>query len=614
MARRRHWSGILLLAAVALICTDPTRADERPPNVIVILADDLGMAELGCTGSERIRTPNLDRLAARGMLFSRAYSGSTVCAPSRCTLLTGLHTGHAQIRDNGEVPNFSGRPGAPGTEEIGAWREPPEPDGMWGGQRGLLAGTETIARVLQRAGYATCGVGKWGLGGPGSDGVPTKQGFDTWLGYLCQRNAHNYYPRYLVRDEERLTLEGNDRGLTGAHYATDLMLEHALGFIRDNTERPFFLYYATPVPHLALQVPDDSLAEYTARWSADDDQPYEGGKGYLPHPRPRAAYAAMVTRFDRNMGRLFDELENLGIADETVIFMTSDNGSTFALGGYDPQFFQGTGGLRGHKTNLYEGGIRVPFIAAWPGRIGAGSTSDTIVANWDLFPTIAALTGAAPDAPTDGIDLTPVLLGTGEAPERDHLYWEFHSGGGWQVVRRGKWKAIRRGFKKDPDAAIALYDLDADPTETTDLAGHHPDVVEAMAAIMRREHTPSPVQRWNIAGPSASGTSPNVVIIFADDLGYGDVGVFGAEPSVTPNVDRMATEGMRFTDFYVAQPVCSASRAALLTGCYPNRLGITGALGPGAKRGLHPDETTLAELCKTRGYATGVFGKWHLGH
>ncbi len=470
---------------------------ERPPNVIVILADDLGVAELGCTGSQRINTPNLDRLAAAGMRFTRAYSGSTVCAPSRCALLTGLHTGHAQIRDNAEMPNYSEPPSAQGTGELGAWQEPPEPHGLWGGQRALAAGTETISRVLQRAGYATCGVGKWGLGGPGSDGVPLKQGFDTWLGYLCQRNAHNYYPRYLVRDEARLALVGNSRGLTGARYAPDLMLEHALDFVRANAERPFFLYYATPVPHLALQVPDDSLAEYAARWSADDDAPYDGGKGYLPHPRPRAAYAAMVTRFDRDMGRLFVELETLGIADDTVIFMTSDNGSTFAIGGYDPEFFDGTGGLRGHKVNLYEGGLRVPLIATWPGRIAAGSMDDTLVAGWDLFPTIVSLAGAETGARTDGIDLTPVLLGTGQPASRDHLYWEFHAGGGWRAVRQGRWKAIQRHVRKDPDAPIALYDLRDDPNETTDVAADHPELVAALIEIMRAEHTRSPVKGWN---------------------------------------------------------------------------------------------------------------------
>ena len=489
---------VILYVAVALVCVGHARAGERPPNVIVILADDLGLRELGCTGSRRIRTPNLDRLAAHGMRFRRAYAGSTVCAPSRCALLTGLHTGHAQIRDNDEMPNFTGRPGAPGTEPISAWKEPPEPDGMWGGQRSLEPGTETIARMLRRAGYATCGVGKWGLGGPGSAGVPTKQGFDTWLGYLCQRNAHNYYPRYLVRDnDERLTLRGNDRGRTGARYAPDLMLGHALWFVRQNAERPFFLYYATPVPHLALQVPADSLAEYTTRWSAEDDPPYDGDKGYLPHTRPRAAYAAMVTRFDRDMGRLFAELDILGISNDTIIFLTSDNGATFRLGGYDPEFFKGTGRLRGHKTNLYEGGLRVPFIAKWPSRIAMGSTSDVLVASWDLLPTIATLTGAMTDAPTDGIDLTPVLLGTGEVASRDHLYWEFHSGGGWQVVRRGEWKAIRRNASKNPEAPIELYDLDMDPGETSDVAAGHPDIVEAMSDIMRREHTPSPVERWN---------------------------------------------------------------------------------------------------------------------
>lgn len=492
-----------VLAALVLLAVAPAgaaadRADApRRPNVILIFADDLGLAELGCTGSTRIRTPNLDRLRERGMLFTQAYSGSTVCAPSRCTLITGLHTGHAQVRDNGETPNLTGPRGAEDTHEIGGWQEPPEPNGLWGGQRPLESGTETLPRVLQRAGYATGAVGKWGLGGPGTEGVPTRQGFDTWLGFLCQRNAHNYYPRYLIRDEERLALPGNDRGLTGAQYAPDLMLEHALAFVRDHRARPFFLYYATTVPHLALQVPDDSLAEYTAQWSEEEDPPYEGGKGYLRHPRPRAAYAAMITRFDRDMGRLFDELERLGIADDTIVFMTSDNGSTFKLGGYDPEFFRGTGGLRGHKTNMYEGGIRVPLIAAWPGHIAPGSASDAIVANWDLMPTIAALCGAEVRTELDGIDLSPALLDTGALADRAYLYWEFHSGGGWQTVRLDRWKGIRHGLKQDPAVPVALYDLDSDPRETTDVAAEYPDVVARIEAIMRAARTESPVKGWN---------------------------------------------------------------------------------------------------------------------
>ena len=467
---------------------------ERPPNIILVMADDLGAAELGCTGSTTIRTPNIDALRAKGMLFTNAYSGSTVCAPSRCTLLTGLHTGHAQVRDNHEQRNHSGRPGAAGTERLDAWVTPPSPDGRWGGQLALAENTETLARVLHREGYATCGLGKWGLGGPASKGHPNEQGFDHWFGYLCQRNAHNYYPTHLDRNGSRVDLEGNDRGLTGDQYATDLMADEAVEFVRAHADEPFFLYYATPVPHLALQVPDDSLADYQGIW---DDPPYEGGQGYLPHPEPRAAYAAMVTRFDRDMGRLFDTLDELGLADETIILVTSDNGSTFDLGGYDPEFFDGTGGLRGAKTWLHEGGVRVPLVVAWPGRIDPGSSSDLPVANWDFFPTLISLAGGTTTASLDGIDFSPVLLDEGDAPAREGLYWEYHSRGGMQAARLGDWKGLRVDAHGAPEAPLQLFDLKNDPNETTDLAASHPEIVARIDAFMAKSRTTSDIPRWN---------------------------------------------------------------------------------------------------------------------
>ncbi len=487
-------STLLSVLGLAVPVVGSTSEPDRPPNIILVMTDDLGLAELGCTGSTRIDTPNIDRLRDRGMLLVNGYSGSTVCAPSRCTLLTGRHTGTAQIRDNGETPNFTGDPGAPGTEEISGWKAPPMPGGWWGGQRGLEPGTETIATALKRRGYATYMAGKWGLGGPKLGSMPTDHGFDGFIGYLCQRNAHNFYPTYLVEDGEKLILEGNDRGLVGKQYSTDLMIDRSVEFIGEHADQPFFLYYATPVPHLALQVPDDSLAEYAGRWP---ETPYEGGKGYLPNETPRATYAAMVTRFDRNVGMMLDELERQGIADDTIVVVTSDNGSTFGIGGYDPPFFDGTGGLRGHKCNLYEGGIRVPFIVAWPGRIEADSSDPTPVANWDLMPTLLSMAGAESDATMDGIDFSPVLLGSGPAPLRDHLYWEFHAGGGLQAVRMGKWKGVRNGVHRDPETAVELYDLEIDPFETTDVSAEHPEVAARVLAIMREEHTVSPVPNWN---------------------------------------------------------------------------------------------------------------------
>ena len=491
------------------------------------MADDLGAAELGCTGAEHIRTPNLDRLFAGGMRFSNGYSGSTVCAPSRCTLLTGRHTGNAQVRGNGEIPNLTGDPGAEGTREMGAWVAPPMPDGWWGGQRPLGEGSETIATALKRKGYATFAAGKWGLGGPLTEGLPTRQGFDEWIGYLCQRNAHNYYPTYLSKNEGKVILDGNDRGLIGKQYATDLMVDAAVDFVETHADEPFFLYYATPVPHLALQVPEDSIAEYRGKW---DETPYPGGKGYLPHPEPRAAYAAMVTRMDRNIGRILDAVKQAGVENDTIVIFTSDNGSTFNLGGYDPEFFNGTGGLRGHKCNLYEGGIRVPLAFSWPGHIKAGSESELPVANWDFFPTIMGLAGGSTDAELDGIDISPELLGTGSAPDRNHLYWEYHPGGGLQAVRMGKWKGVRTGLNLNPGSPVQLFDLEADPNETADISQDHPEIARRIHDIMLAEHSRSEVPAWNFprkaddAGADRTWSGEGDGVSFASAANWGEAG------------------------------------------------------------------------------------------
>ncbi|MCK4872927.1 MAG: sulfatase-like hydrolase/transferase [Phycisphaerales bacterium] len=469
-------------AAAALALPRSIFADERQarkPNIIFIMADDLGYAELGCCGQRKIRTPNLDRLAAEGVRFTQFYSGSTVCAPSRCCLLTGKHTGHAYIRDNGELPT----------------------EGQWP----LPHDTPTIGRMLQRAGYATGAIGKWGLGGPGSTGEPNQQGFDHWFGYLCQRQAHNYYPTYLWRNGQKVPLDnptfsahqrldgvpdapgGFDR-FNGSSYAPDLMINEALEFVRENQKRPFFLYYATIVPHLAIQVPEDSLAEYGGKWP---ETPYLGDRGYLPHPTPRAGYAAMVTRMDRDIGRLLDLLEELGLADDTLVMFTSDNGATFDIGGYDPEFFEGTGPLRGHKTNLYEGGIRVPLIAHWPGHIRPGTTTSHVAALWDVLLTLAEVAGVQPRSDTDGVSFLPTLLGQSAQKQHPYLYWEFRSGGGSQAVRMGRWKGLRRNLTRQRNAPIELYDLETDIGETKNLADQHPEIVHKIARIMQSARTES---------------------------------------------------------------------------------------------------------------------------
>lgn len=477
----RCFSGILISLALTVSRSfaqqSPPSETDVKPNIIFILADDLGYGELGCYGQTKIKTPNIDRLAGEGMRFTQHYSGSPVCAPSRCTLLTGKHTGHAYVRDN---------------KEMGGWG-PDEPEG----QLPLPADAITIATLLQAHGYATGGFGKWGLGGPGSTGHPNKQGFDHWYGYLCQRVAHNYYPTHLWRNDEKHILQGNeyfaahqriaeapadpegyDR-FRGEQFAPDLMIGEALQFVREHRDEPFFLYYATPVPHVAIQVPDDSLGPYLGAW---EETPYLGNRGYLPHPTPRAAYAAMISRMDRDVGSLLALLDELGLADNTIVMFSSDNGPTFN-GGSDAKFFESAGPLRGLKTSLYEGGIRVPLIVRWPGKTPARSVTEHISAFWDFLPTICEVTGIDVPSGIDGVSMLPTLLGN---PQREHayLYWEYK---GHQVVRQGRWKAIR---KKGLDA-IELYDLQSDIAESRDVAADQEALVARLRQIMQQARTES---------------------------------------------------------------------------------------------------------------------------
>jgi arylsulfatase A-like enzyme len=469
------------------IAADPA-PDPARPNIVYVLADDLGYHELGCYGQRKIRTPNLDRLAREGMRFTRHYSGSPVCAPSRCVLLTGRHTGHAVIRGN---------------REMGGWG-PEEPEGQWP----LPASEVTIAELLRERGYATAAVGKWGLGGPGSTGHPLHQGFDRFYGYLCQRVAHNYYPTHLWRNHDVDVLHGNrhfrahqrldeppgdaagyDR-YRGADYAPKAMADEAVRFlrshVRDHSDQPFFLYYASPIPHVALQVPDEDVAAYPVEW---DPEPYLGQRGYLPHPRPRAAYAAMITYLDRNVGRLLDALDELGVADDTLVMFSSDNGTTYA-GGCDRAFFESLGSLRGTKGTVHEGGLRVPMIARWPGRIEAGTVTDHVSAFQDVLPTVMEITGGVVPEGLDGVSFAPTLLGRHGQREHDHLYWEYPERDGQQAVMIGDWKGVRRNLQKD-DLTIRLYDLATDADETTDVAAAHPDLVARIRRIMDEDRVPS---------------------------------------------------------------------------------------------------------------------------
>ena len=441
-------------------------AKKRRPNIVYIIADDLGYAEVGCYGQKKIKTPNIDRLATEGMKFTQHYSGNPVCAPSRCVLMTGKHSGHSQVRANKQVGGQEG------------WKL----GSTIGGQWPLEAGTVTVAKILKEAGYTTGAFGKWGLGRVGTTGEPNKQGFDHFFGYICQRQAHTYYPNHLWRDGEVEWIEGNKDGKEGA-YSHDLIADEALKFVKANKDRPFFLYVPFTIPHVALQVPEDSLSEYKGKWP---DPPYTGDKGYFPHPNPRACYAGMVTRMDRDVGRIMSLLKELNLEDNTIFIFTSDNGPTFN-GGSDSEFFESARPLRGLKGSVYEGGIRVPFIVRWPGRVKAGSTGEHVCAFWDFLPTCCEVIGVNAPADIDGISILPTLLGQRRKQKKhEYLYWELR---GRQGVRMGRWKAVRI----NPNKKIQLYDLDKDIGEQNDVAGANPDIVTKMAEIMRTGRTESEV-------------------------------------------------------------------------------------------------------------------------
>lgn len=467
-------------------------AEGKKPNIIFILADDLGYGDIGAYGQTKIRTPNLDRMAAEGMKFTAHYSGSNVCAPSRCALLSGKHPGHGYIREN---------KGGMGPDKEG---QEPVPEGA------LL-----LPLALKKLGYTLGCFGKWGLGPIASSGDPLKQGFDRFFGYNCQAVAHNYYPDHLWDNDEKLVL-GNGKfaahqklattddpkaaesyaKFTGKDYAPDLIGEQALKFIRENKDRPFFLYYSTTLPHLALQVPGDSLAEYEGKFP---EEPYAGGHGYLPHRTPRAAYAAMITRMDREIDRVMALVRELGLDDNTIFVFTSDNGPLYdRLGGTDTEFFNSASGFRGRKGSFYEGGFRAPCLVRWTGKIAPGSVSDRVTGFEDWCPTLLELGGAGDSIPAgiDGISFASTLRGE-KQPERAFLYRESPGYGGQQCVRAGNWKLVRQNLsasgkqagKKTP--TTELYNLAEDPYETTDVAAKHPDIVQKLSAIASTQHVQS---------------------------------------------------------------------------------------------------------------------------
>lgn len=480
---------VLVCGLSLLFAATIAHADDRP-NIVFILADDLGYGDLGCYGQKKIRTPHIDRLAAEGMRFTAHYAGNNVCAPSRCVLMTGLHPGHAYVRTNRQAEGFDE------------------------GQTPVPPASLTLPLTLKKLGYTIGGFGKWGLGPIGSTGEPMRQGFDRFFGFNCQGVAHNFYPATLWDNDKRVPLDNppfsahqklpadadprdpaSYARFAGKQYAPDVIGEQARRFVRDNKDRPFFLYYPTTVPHLALQVPEDSLAEYAGKLP---DEPYVGDRRYLPHRAPHAAYAAMITRMDRDVGRLIDLVKELGLDERTIFVFTSDNGAVADnLGGGDTVFFNSTGGLRGRKGSFYEGGFREPCLVRWKGKIAAGSTSDRVTGFEDWLPTLLELAGQRSAVPpkVDGISFAPTLLGREQDP-RPFLYRESPSSTGQQAVRMGKWKGIRLELNPDPNqplipGALQLYDLAADPAETTDVAAKHPDVVEKMMQILREQHVKS---------------------------------------------------------------------------------------------------------------------------
>ena len=445
-------TGAAALAGGGLSCASA----EKSPNIIYILADDLGYGELGCYGQRIIRTPHLDRMAAEGMRFTQHYAGSPVCAPSRCVLLTGKHTGHAYIRNNGRP---QGRPHDPES-------------GVFAGQNPIPDSEVTIAEALKSKGYSTAAIGKWGLGFPGSSGDPNQQGFDLFYGYNCQVHAHGHYPRFLLRNRQREALAGNDRVLSGSQYSQDLFIREAKQFIRQNRSRSFFLFLPFTIPHLSIQVPEESLNEYRGNIP---EEPYNH-RSYLEHPFPRAAYAAMISHMDRGIGEILSLLSELGLEKDTLVLFSSDNGPAYdRLGGTDSDFFQSAGPFRGFKGSVYEGGIRVPLIARWPGHVTRGTISEQACAFWDVFPTLCDVTGASAPEGLDGLSLAPTLLGKGRQEPHEYLYWEFPSYGGQQAAKWGDWKAVRTGLKQDDaDHSLQLYNLREDGSESLNVAADFP--------------------------------------------------------------------------------------------------------------------------------------------
>ena len=495
----------LLLSVVLMGCNQ--QPFNNKPNIIYILADDLGYGELGVYGQEIIETPHIDALANDGMLFTDHYSGSPVCAPSRSVFMTGQHTGHTPIRGNDEWK-----------ERGDTWNyQAMFDDPFLEGQRPIPDSTITIAEVLKSAGYSTGMVGKWGLGAPTTEGLPNKQGFDFFYGYNCQRQAHTLYPMHLWRNDERHLLSNknvpphanledntdiNDplsySDFELIDYAPELMHNEALNFIDKNQNKPFFLYYASPLPHVPLQAPKRWVDYYQSKIGSEE--PYTG-KSYFPNLTPRATYAAMISYLDEQVGDLIKKLKDIGQYENTLVIFTSDNGPTYA-GGADTPFFDSAKPFKTEygwaKGFVHEGGIRVPMIASWPKRIKSGSRSNHISAFQDMMPTFCDIIGISIPNNTDGISMKPTLFGKNQSNTHEYLYWEFPAYKGQQAVRMGKWKAIRRNIF-DGNMKIELYDLNSDYREQNDVASAHPEIILKIKNFMVDSHTRSHLERFHFS-------------------------------------------------------------------------------------------------------------------
>ncbi|MBI5799172.1 MAG: arylsulfatase [Verrucomicrobia bacterium] len=447
-----------------LLCIPWFSAAATKPNIIYLLADDLGYGDLGSYGQKLIRTPRLDAMAKQGLRFTDHYSGAPSCHPSRCALFTGKHTGHGFIRNNSKIP--------------------------------LRPEDFTLSQMLKQAGYATGGIGKWALGDGDTTGAPWKKGMDEFFGYLDQTHAHGYYPDFLWRDGQRVDIPQNKNGKRAA-YSHDLFVDFALDFIKRHKGGPFFFYGAFTIPHAEVTVPEDSLAEYRGRWP--EPKKFEGSKTYCPQDQPRAVRAAMVTRLDRDVGRILDLLDELKLSENTLVIFTSDNGPIGA-GGQDPEFFDSNGPLRDLKFTLREGGIRVPCLARWPGKVPAGATTDFPSAFWDMIPTLAELTGVSAPTGLDGVSILPTLLGQrAKQKPRDHLYWETAPA---QALRQGHWKAYRAA----PGRPLELYNLADDLGETRDVAKENPALVAKYETLLSQAHAES--AEFPLAAKSKKGKQP----------------------------------------------------------------------------------------------------------